>query len=100
MLRDTPSGGYQFLPGIPAFSSGVVAQSCFEIVHATFHVPAPWREGFARIEQHLRGEGRPRTALCGIELRSPAQFTFEGFARFNDGYRALLREWSILIGDE
>jgi hypothetical protein len=100
MLRDGPDGSYRFLPGIAAFSSGVVASAGWEIVHATLAAPLPWREGFARIERHLREQNRPRTALCGIELRSPAPFTFEGFATFNDGYRALLGEWGVLVGGD
>ena len=100
MLRDGPSATYRFLPGIPAFSSGVVATAGWEIVHATLRVPVPWRDGFAQIERHLRAQGRPRTALCGIELRSPAPFTFEGFETFNQGYRALLADWQILVDGE
>jgi hypothetical protein len=100
MLRDGPNGTYRFLPGIPAFSSGVVASPGWEIVHATFRQPVPWRQGFDRIEVYLRAQGRPRTALCGIELRSPAPFTFEGFDTFNQGYRAVLGEWEILVGDD
>jgi hypothetical protein len=100
MLRDCPTRGYRFLPGIPAFSSGTVATPGHEIVHATLVKPVPWRDGFARIERHLADLGRPKTALCGIELRSPAQFTFEGFNQFNEGYRSLLRDWDILLGDE
>jgi hypothetical protein len=97
LLKDAKAGHYRFLPGIPAFSSGVVAMEGFEIVHATLAAPLPWREGFARIERHLREAGRPRTALCGIMLRSPVPFTFEGFEEFNRGYRALLDEWGILV---
>jgi hypothetical protein len=100
MLRDCVSGGYRFLPGIPAFSSGVIALPGREIVHATLAGPVPWREGFALIERHLRDVARPRTALCGIELRSPVPFTFEGFAVFNEGYRSLLAEWGILVDGE
>jgi len=100
MLRDGPDPSYRFLPGIRAFSSGVTATAGWEIVHATLRSPVPWREGFARIERHLRDGGRPRTALCGIELRSPAPFTFDGFAAFNEGYRAVLAEWKILVGDD
>lgn len=100
MLRDCPNGGYRYLPGISAFSSGTVAKPGHEIVHATLGAPVPWREGFARIDAHLRALNRPRTALCGIELRSPQPHTFAGFAEFNDGYRALLGEWKILIGDD
>lgn len=100
MLRDVPHGGYRFLPGIPAFSSGVVAQPGWEIVHATLTALAPWREGFARIDGHLHEAGRPRTALCGIMLRSPAPFSFDGFDDFNQGYRALLAEWGVLVDGE
>ena len=99
MLRDS-TGGYRFLPGITAFSSGTVAMPGHEIVHATLGAPVPWRDGFTRIDRHLRELGRPRTALCGIELRSPAPFTFDGFATFNDGYRSLLADWGILVGDD
>ncbi len=100
MLRDHPAGNYRFLPGISAFSSGVVAAPGHQIVHATLGAPRPWREGFALIERHLAAEGRPRAALCGIELRSPAPFTFDGFANFNEGYRSVLAQWGILVGDD
>jgi hypothetical protein len=97
LLRDVPAGGYRFLPGIPAFSSGVVAMPGWEIIHATLAAPVPWREGFARIDRHLKEIGRPRQALCGIMLRSPEPYTFDGFDDFNQGYRALLDEWKILV---
>lgn len=100
MLRDVSAGGYRFLPGISAFSSGVVATSGWEIVHVTLAAPIPWRDGFARIDRHLREAGRPRAALCGIELRSPAPFTFGGFDDFNQSYRALLADWKILVNDD
>ncbi len=100
MLRDHPSGNYRFLVGIRAFSSGTVAMPGHEIVHVTLGRPVPWRAGFARIDTHLREQGRSRTALCGIELRSPKPFTFDGFSEFNEGYRSLLGEWGILVGDD
>jgi hypothetical protein len=99
MLCDHPTGNYRYLPGISAFSSGTVAMPGYEIVHATLGAAVPWRDGFERIDRHLREAGRPRTALCGIELRSPAPFTFDGFDTFNAGYRALLGDWGILVGD-
>ena len=92
-LPDHPSGDYQYLPGISAFSCGTVARTGHEIVHVTLAKPVPWRAGFVRLERHLREHGRGRTALCGIELRSPAAFTFDGFNQFNAGYRSLLAEW-------
>ena len=70
MLRDVSAGSYRFIPGISAFSSGVVADSGWEIVHATLAAPVPWRDGFARIDRHLREAGRPRAALCGIDIWS------------------------------
>ena len=100
MLRDHPTGDYRYMPGISAFSCGTVAGPGHEIVHVTLAALLPWRDGFARIERHLREVKRARTALCGIELRSPAPFTFDGFAGFNEGYRKLLAEWDILVGDD
>jgi hypothetical protein len=95
--RDVPAGQYRFLPGIAPYSSGVAAMPGHEIVHATLRRPVPWRDGFALIDHHLRGAGRPRAALCAIVLRSPRPFTFEGFAEFNGGYRALLADWGLLV---
>lgn len=100
MLRDHPTGNYRFIPGITAFSSGVVAMPGYQIVHVTLGAPVPWRQGFQRIDAHLREQGRGRTSLCGIELRIPGAFTFDGFAKFNEGYRAVLAEWNILVGDD
>lgn len=96
-LIECAEGQYRFLPGIEAYSSGVVAMPGHEVVHATLRAPVPYRDGFARIETHLRAQGRPRAALCAIELRIPAPFTFDGFTEFNRRYRAVLESWGILI---
>ena len=98
--RDVPGGNYRFLPGIAPFSSGVVALRGYQVVHVTLRAPIPWRDGFELIDRHLRPEGRPRAALCAIELRSPTPFTFEGFDTFNASYRALLTEWKLLVDGE
>jgi hypothetical protein len=34
--------------------------------------------------------------LCACELRSPKQFTDEGFLNFNKGYVAVLHEWGLM----
>jgi hypothetical protein len=99
LLKDA-TGNYRYLAGIPAFSSGVVAMPGFEIVHVTLAAPVPWREGFKRIEAHLGQVGRPRTALCGIMLRIPRPFSFDGFDDFNEGYRTVLADWKILLNGE
>ena len=95
--RDVPSGGYRFLPGIAPYSSGVVATPDHEVIHVTLRAPVPWRDGFALIDRRLRDQDRPRSALCAIALRSPRPFTFDGFAEFNAGYRALLDAWGLLV---
>ncbi len=95
-LTDHP-GGYRFLPGIAPYSCGVVSAPGFEIAHVTLQRPVPYEHGFEFIEQHLGSEGRPRTALCGIELRSPRPFSFEGFAQFNAGYARILEGWGLFV---
>lgn len=99
-LANNPKGNYQYLTGIAPFSSGAKAAKGYEIVHATLQNPPPYRQGFELIDRHLESEGRPRQALCGIELRSPEPFTFDGFAEFNQGYQDVLADWDIwLDGD-
>jgi hypothetical protein len=95
--REAPAGNYRFLPGIAPFSSGVIASPGYQVVRATLRAPIPWREGFTLIEERLRAEGRPRTALCAIELRSPAPWSFAGFDTFNAPYQELLAEWKLLV---
>ncbi len=80
-LTDHPIGGYRFLPGIAPYSCGVVSAPGFEIVHVTLHRPVPYRRGFEVIERHLASEGRPRAALCGVELRSPVPVQLRGLRR-------------------
>ena len=92
-----PAGQYRFLPGIEPFSAGAIAAPDHEIVHATLQTPIPWRDGFAKIDAHLRAAGRPRVALCAIELRIPRPFSFDGFDEFNGPYRQLLESWGLLV---
>jgi hypothetical protein len=100
MLVDHPQGSYRFLPGTAPYSSGVVAIPGYEVVHATLRAPVPYRDGFDLIARHLAGLGRPRPALCAIELRSPAPFSFDGFGAFNEGYRSILADWGLLVDGE
>ena len=55
----------------------------------------PLAEGFRAIAAHLKGLGRPKTALCACELRSPRPFSFAGFGEFNRGYVAVLEQWGL-----
>lgn len=92
-----PEGHYRFLPGIAPYSCGAVSVPGFEIVHAVFQQPLPYRAGFEKIAAHLASTSRPKAALCGIELRSPAPFSFSGFAAFNGEYAAILKEWGLFV---
>lgn len=84
-LRAAP-GGYDFLPGGSPYSCGVIARAGHEIVHVTLARPLPYRRGFAAVESFLEVRRRPATALCALELRSPAPRSFDGFADFNAVY--------------
>jgi hypothetical protein len=89
------AGGYAFLEGVFPYSQGVIALPGFAIERARFARPVPMAEGFRRIADFLAFRGRPRTALCAAELRSPRPFSFGGFGDFNRGYVAVLEEWEI-----
>ncbi len=97
MLIDHPRGNYSFLKGIAPYSAGAVASKGFEIEHARLHAVVPLRAGFDAVSAHLKSIGVPRQALCGMELRSPRPFTFEGFSKFNAGYIEILKTWNILL---
>jgi hypothetical protein len=97
MLIRNAKGNYSFIKGIAPYSGGVVAENGHEIVHARFLHPLPLPQGFARVKAHLAAVKRPLQALCGMELRSPKPFTFQGFADFNAGYVSVLKDWGVLV---
>lgn len=96
-LIDHPTGNYRFLPGIAPYSCGVVSQLGFEIVHVTLQQPIPYRQGFERVAEFLETQQRPKAALCAMELRSPAPFSFSGFGDFNAEYAAILESWGLFV---
>ncbi|MBI1896911.1 MAG: RidA family protein [Acidobacteria bacterium] len=97
MLIHNPRGNYSFLKGISPYSAGAIAAAGYEVVHARFLRPLPLQAGFDAIARRLEAQRRPRQALCGIELRSPRPFTFQGFADFNRGYIEILKSWDIFL---
>lgn len=99
MATDTfAPGGYRYIPAVFQYSGGVAAEPGFEIVRVRFHEPVPLGDGFARIERTIREAGRPPTAFCACELRSPAPFTEDGFRAFNEIYAGTLRQWGVMTG--
>ena len=88
-------GGYRYIPAVFQYSSGIAAEPGFEIERARLLKPLPLADGFAFVERHLSGLGRPSTAFAACELRSGAPFTEEGFHEFNREYVKTLARWGI-----
>jgi hypothetical protein len=99
MTRDFPIGNYRFLPSVFQYSGGAAADAGFEIERVRFAIPVPLADGFARIERHITDAGRPLTAFCACELRSPAPFTEDGFRGFNEHYVQTLAKWGLFDGE-
>jgi hypothetical protein len=89
------AGGFSFLKGGFPYSQGVRALPGYAIERVRFSHPVPVAQGFAAIQSYLQLVGRPRTALCAAELRSPGQLSMTGFRQFNDGYVEVLRQWEL-----
>lgn len=87
------AGGYRFMPYQFQYSGGVVAAPGFRIERARFAGLLPLEEGFDAVEAYLARLGRPPTAFCACELRSPGQFTEAGFIAFNRQYVQRLTRW-------
>jgi hypothetical protein len=94
-VEEFKPGGYRFIPGGFQFSGGVAAAAGFEIRRYRFRTPMPLMNGFARIEAIITAAGQPLTAFCACELRSPGQFTEQGFREFNEAYVVTLGKWGV-----
>jgi hypothetical protein len=95
---DFAAGNYRFIPGVFQYSGGAAARDGYEIERVRFRAPVPLKDGFARIERIITEAGRPLTAFCACELRSPAPFTEDGFRAFNEIYVVTLRKWGLFDG--
>jgi hypothetical protein len=89
------AGGYRYIEGMFQYSGGVAALPGFAIVRARFARPLQLAEGFRAVEAQLAAAGRPTTAFCACELRSPAPFTEQGFLDFNRLYVQTLGRWGV-----
>src|SRR5262245_58118850 len=74
-----PAGGFRYIPAVIQYSAGVTASAGFRIRRVRFHAPLPIPTGFAAIARIIQAAGRPLTAFCACELRSPAPFSDDGF---------------------
>ena len=91
------AGGYEFIPGLPFASNGVIASPGTTIERGVFAEPIPLAEGFEQVRGYLDRAGRPLAALCGFDLRLPTARTLEGFLAFNGEYLAQLDAWELLM---
>jgi hypothetical protein len=89
------AGGYRYIPAVFQYSGGVAAERGFRIERVRFQRPLPLADGFKRIAATIADAGRPLTAFCACELRSPEPFTEAGFIAFNEVYVGTLAEWGI-----
>jgi hypothetical protein len=97
-VRVFAPGGYRFINAVFQYSGGVAAEAGHRIVRIRLVRPLPLAEGFQVVEHTIRSAGRPITAFCACELRSPAPFTEKGFREFNEVYAAKLKAWGIYDG--
>lgn len=98
-VQPFPAGGYRFIAHQFQYSGGVAAEPGFRIERARFARAVPLAAGFDAVEAHLTRLGRPPTAFCACELRSPAQFSEAGFIAFNRHYVQRLEAWGIFKND-
>ena len=95
-----PAGNYAYLPGGFQYSAAVLADPGYVIERARLTRPVPIDEGFERIRRHLAALGRPSTALCACELRSPAVMTEPDFIAFNRQYVRPLSDWGLYADEK
>ena len=93
-------GGYRYIKAVFQYSGGVAAQPGYELERARFARGLPLADAFAAVEAHLKALGRPTTAFAACELRSPEQFTDQGFYDFNQAYVVTLERWGIYKGGD
>jgi hypothetical protein len=98
MPADFLPGNYRYIPGVFQYSAGVAAAPGYEIRRIRFREPVPLARGFERVAAWIATAGRPLTAFCACELRSPAPFTEDGFRAFNEIYVATLGRWGLFDG--
>lgn len=89
------AGGFRYVPSVFQYSAGVAALPGHEIRRVRFSRVLPLAEGFARAAAIIGAAGRPLTAFCACELRSPAPFAEAGFRAFNEAYVVTLKEWGL-----
>ena len=99
-LIENQGRGYSFLEGIYPYSSGVVANPGFEIVHVTLNSWLPWQDGMQQARRFVESEGGGVEQLCAFELRCPRPHSMGGFIGFNEAYRNMLEQWGLVVDSQ
>ena len=101
MLSNYAPGNYSFLvaSGRP-FSSGILADPGFDLIHAVFSRPPPLGDGLEAARRQVESVGRPATAIGGFELRIPKPFSREEFDAFNAPYVERMATFGLRSGTE
>lgn len=101
VLSNFAPGNYGFLvaTGRP-FSSGILADPGFDLVHAVFSRPLPLGDGLDAARRQVESAGRPATALAAFELRIPQPFSREDFEAFNAPYVERMAALGLKSGTE
>jgi hypothetical protein len=89
------AGNYRYIPGVFQYSAGVAADPGYAIERLRFARPVPLAKGFVAAQERLTALGRPLSAFCACELRSPEPFSEQGFVDFNREYVGTLEKWGI-----
>jgi hypothetical protein len=97
-VRTFEPGGYRFINAVFQYSGGVAAMPGHRIVRVMLRAPLALAAGFDLVERVLCEAGRPLTAFCACELRSPAPFSEIGFREFNELYAGRLQQWGMYDG--
>jgi hypothetical protein len=95
---DFSAGAYRFIPAVFQYSGGVAALPGHAIERVRFRQLVLLEQGFEQIERLITRAGRPLTSFCACELRSPAQFSEQGFRKFNESYVVILEKWRLFDG--
>src|SRR5215475_9674399 len=101
VLSNFAPGNYRFIVAVGRpFSSGIIADAGFDLVHAVFSRPLPLGHGLDVARRQVESAGRPATALAAFELRIPEPLSPDSFEAFNAPYVERMSALGLTSGGE
>jgi hypothetical protein len=98
-MLEIEQGHYRVLPAGGVFCGGVLPAEGYEVIHVILRPNLPLLQGYTFVEGYLKNLDLPVQAVCGMELRVPAQMTLDAFRTFNGPYVEQLRKWDLMVGN-